>query len=292
MTVPRKADAQEIINHLDLFEREYAADQKRKNWPRFLFHFTDVNNAVKILDSGAIYSRAELKRRNIAIADAASPDVLQVTDDRYKEHVRLYFRPRTPTQYRNEGIRPIGKHELNSHCPVPVMMLFDANDILTRQSTCFSDGNLAAGGTNEYCNAEEFKKMPFEKIYHTGWQDYDDEVKRRRNAEVIIPTELDLSALKGIRCRSQADLETLRNLLSDAAVLKWQSILGVDRLCQKRKTIYRQLLPIMFGEYNWQLPPQMIKREVSEICRENKIGYPETDEYYAVMADIMTKANE
>ncbi|HNW92332.1 MAG TPA: DUF4433 domain-containing protein [bacterium] len=228
MTILRKADAQEIVDHLETLKRQYAADPERKFWPQCLFHFTDVNNAAKILDIGYIYSRAELERRGIEIADAASPDVLHVTDRRVKEHVRLYFRPKTPTQYSNEGIRPKDKQKYGAHCPVPVMLLFDAKEILTRQSTCFSDANLAAAGTNVFSSADYFKKLPFDKIYHMGWQDYDDEVKRRRNAEVIVPTELDLTALKGIRCRSQADLETLRHLLSYDAFMNWHKILGVD----------------------------------------------------------------
>jgi hypothetical protein len=32
-------------------------------WPRFVYHFTDVHNAVNILKVGYLYSRAEAERR-------------------------------------------------------------------------------------------------------------------------------------------------------------------------------------------------------------------------------------
>jgi hypothetical protein len=54
------------------------------------------------------------------IIDNASRNVMANTDPYVRDFVRLYFRPQTPTQYRNEGIRPKNMRELESHCPVPV----------------------------------------------------------------------------------------------------------------------------------------------------------------------------
>ncbi|MCK4449304.1 MAG: DUF4433 domain-containing protein, partial [Anaerolineae bacterium] len=72
-------------------------------WPRYVYHFTDVRNAASIIQSGHLYSRAGAERRNLMKIDNASPQIIQQTRPEHLEYVRLYFRPRTPTQYRNEG---------------------------------------------------------------------------------------------------------------------------------------------------------------------------------------------
>jgi len=78
---------------------------KRKYWPRFAFHFTDILNAVSILKTGAIVSRNYAQQNGIMINDNASSSVIENTSASVENNVRLYFRPRTPTQYYNEGFQ-------------------------------------------------------------------------------------------------------------------------------------------------------------------------------------------
>ncbi len=101
-------------------------------WPRFVYHFTDVRNAAAILQNDCLYSRAEASRLGLMQVDNASAEIIGQTRPEHLEFVRLYFRPRTPTQYRNEGIRPGGRRELSAHCPVPVYFCFDALGVLSR----------------------------------------------------------------------------------------------------------------------------------------------------------------
>ena len=49
-----------------------------------------------------------------------------------------------------------------------------------------------------------------------------------RHAEVIVPGELDLSSLKYIICRSQAEYETLIHLLPQQTRLEWRNKIFVD----------------------------------------------------------------
>ncbi|NOK63725.1 MAG: DUF4433 domain-containing protein [Chloroflexi bacterium AL-W] len=95
----------------------------RKWWPKYIYHFTDVNNAVQIITTGYLYSHAECEKQGIMVVDNASPEIINQTRLDYLNYVRLYFRPRTPTQYRNEGIRPFSKRELDAHCPIPNFLL-------------------------------------------------------------------------------------------------------------------------------------------------------------------------
>jgi hypothetical protein len=150
--------------------------------------------------------------------DSASPDVIDGTRDDVKHYVRLYFRPKTPTQFRMEGIRPRGQlWQEHVHCPVPIFFLFDSADVLTRKDCECTDGNPASwsrvcrqGSTADFLNS-----LPFKKIYHVGAYDPEThpEIKFHRNAEVIIPERLNLSALKYLVCRSPAEKETLLTLL-------------------------------------------------------------------------------
>ena len=147
--------------------------------------------------------------------ETASQEVLDHTEETWKNHVRLYFRPRTPTQYQVEGFRPKGQlGSLQAHMPVPVFFLFDAKDILTRASTKFSNGNLAAHPVVGE-NADYFEAIPFEKVYHDSWMSEGEKanIKFHRHAEVVVPDELDLDALQLVWLRTEAEYKTLLQLL-------------------------------------------------------------------------------
>ena len=68
-------------------------------WPKFAFHYTDVTNAVSILDTGYLYSRVNAERMKIMKNDNASRQVIDMTISEAAAHVRFYFRPLTPTQF-------------------------------------------------------------------------------------------------------------------------------------------------------------------------------------------------
>jgi hypothetical protein len=65
-----------------------------------------MDNAIKILESGQLLSRKKLIEAGEMITDNASAEVIDNTDEAWKGYVRLYFRPRTPTQHNNQGFRP------------------------------------------------------------------------------------------------------------------------------------------------------------------------------------------
>ena len=214
----RKPDAGRIEARLDALRQAKWIGPAREWWPKYVFRFDDIQNAVRILQSGKVLCRAQ---RGEAL-ETASQAVLEHTEQTWKNHVRLYFRPRTPTQYQVEGFRPQGQFgSLQAHMPVPVFFLFDAKDILTRASTQFSNGNLAAnpmvGATADY-----FEAIPFEKVYHDCWMSEGEKanIKFHRHAEVVVPEELDLDALQLIWLRTEAEYKTLLHLLPPAAVKK------------------------------------------------------------------------
>lgn len=226
-----KTDADEIIKFIDDLAEERWLGSIRTHWIKYAFHYTDIRNTVEILIANKLLCRAELEEKGIMPVDNASQTVILQTEKLIKNFIRLYFRPKTPTQYRNEGVRPVGKRWEDSHCPVPIFFLFDLKTILIKDDSQFSQGNLAKFGFQGLCStAEELKTFEFKKIFHTGSfsQSERDDIIFHRNAEIVIPKELDLSALKFIVCRSPAEKQTLLNLLPKDVFKKWSPKIFID----------------------------------------------------------------
>ena len=144
-----------------------------------------------------------------------------------KSCVRFYFRPRTPTQFYAEGVRSQATLDDSdypgAHCPVPVFLLFDSSEVLTRADCRFSKGNPRLGGTL-YSSAKELKALPWNLVYHNTRHDpRRREIPYHKNAEVLIPDMLALDALKYIICRSRAEKDTLLHLLPVAAWEEYHS---------------------------------------------------------------------
>ncbi len=211
--------------HLDHLKKQ-AWLGTRQWWLDYLFHFSDVRNVVSILNEGFLFSRNELQRRGLSWQDAASTEIIEQTDSGFIDYVRLYFRPLTPTAYRNEGFRPKPRQYQTAHCPVPVYLLFDHRAIITLDATRFSNGSLARQNHEVFRSANEYRRLDFKKIYHNQWLSDEEksEIVNARHAEVIHPKAISLDHLRYICCRSQAEYETLRNVLSPVIWNRFRSL--------------------------------------------------------------------
>lgn len=201
-------------------------------WPKYIYHFTDLRNAASVLNSGVICSRQRANRRGLMVNDNASHAVIAGTEPSHLQFARFYFRPKTPTQYRNEGIRSSSHYDLGSHCPSPVYFLFRAEELLTRRDLLISDGNMAAQGVVFGRAGEMFDRVPWEMVYHEGTIRAG-EPKRKiifhRHAEALVPDELPLDdTLRYVVCRSDAERNTLKHLLSESAHSSWSAKLRVS----------------------------------------------------------------
>ena len=220
--VEQKPDAAQIRDALAGLKHEFwvGADERRWWWPDYVFHYTDLRNAVSILKDGRLLSRMRAETEGKLVVSSGSSSVLAGTGTWVKDCVRLYFRPLTPTQYWAEGIQSSAtlarSRYRDAHCPVPVFFLFDSSEILTRADCKFADGGLNKP-SRVFTTARDLRNLPWEKIYHTDAIDpmhfEESDIAHRRNAEVIVPRELDLDALCCIHCRSAAEKETLQHLL-------------------------------------------------------------------------------
>ncbi len=93
----------------------------------------------------------------------------------------------------------------------------------------FTAETLAKPNTQPYRTPEDFRRLPFTDIYHDSWLGpvEKERVIKARQAEVIIPQQMNLDHLKLICCRSLAEKETLRNLLSTSLWNEWNSRIKV-----------------------------------------------------------------
>ncbi len=219
-----KHDADQIRTVLDnLSQLDWVRRSERRWWPRLLFHYTDIQNAVHILSSGYLYSRQHLEDERLLAVTSGSDEVLAGTRSEIKNYVRLYFRPKTPTQFHAEGIKSARNLSRSSypdaHCPFPVFFLFDSAEILCREDSLFSDRGLASWIHQIMSTAQELENLDWPKIYHTGPFDSrkpeEANIVSLRMAEVIIPHRLGLESLKWIYCRSEAEKDTLLYLLTE-----------------------------------------------------------------------------
>ena len=184
--------------------------------------------------------------------DIASPEVIAHTDEAWQDYVRLYFRPRTPTQFSNEGFRPSQQQAYHAQCPVPVYLLFDAVGVLSKPGVLFTDGNLANGAqpTNDL---DSFKSIPFEIVYHDTWFSASERAKivYNRHAEVLAPERLSVSAIRYICCRSQAEYETLLELLPPRTQSQWEA-----------RILVRPGLNLFYGRWSFVEQVEMTKESV------------------------------
>lgn len=224
----KKPDAPAIREFMANLKEQTWLTPDQRSWPDSLYRFEHVEAAASILNSGVLLSRAEAQRRRWLKRDCASADIINQTPVEWKNYVRLYFRPLTPMQYNTEGHRPAEGYSRGASCPVPVVLRFNAANVLTRGTTRFCDGNLAAARVQVGDDARFLTGIPFELVYHNTWMpnDQKEELTFRRHAEAIVPKELRLSALQAVLCRTTAEMETLLHLLTDETRARWAGCIG------------------------------------------------------------------
>lgn len=204
-----------IADHIELWTDSLGAGGRtyRKHWPKCLFHHAPLENALNILREGYIRSRNDPARS--ASRDIAAPGVLSNRREAH-DRVRLYFRPRTPTQFHIEGIRKASEcqYGAETHAPILVMFVLDSRKILALPDVRFSDRNMQSYDARTGDDEQFFQSIPFDKVYHEGGTGGDNSIIGYRCAEVLPTSPLKLSdVLHGIWFRSEPERDTLLHLL-------------------------------------------------------------------------------
>ena len=213
----------------------------RTRWPSFLFRHERVENAAAILRAGTLLARSAVGLGNFV--DVAPAEIIAARSGA-QTFARLYFRPRTPTQYHIEGIRKASELYRDRHAPVLVSFVFRATSVLCNRGTGFSDGNMQSGVADVGNDDAFFGSIPFAKVYHEG--PFVPEsieaagIIHARCAETLVPSPLALAGnLQAVLCRSTAERQTLlhmagplsQELISRIRVFKELGIFGRRCLC-------------------------------------------------------------
>lgn len=196
-------------------------------WPLYLYHFTDVNNAVSIIDKEYIFGRELANDEKLMTSDNASLNVIKITDESVSRYARLYMRPKTPTQFHNEGHKPenIRSGGINANCPVPIFFFLDAEKTLSLEGVKFVEKGLAGHSIDNsiLLNGEEdFSRLNFKKIFHDGPFVPRSDIKQYRHTEIIKQDGIPITKIiRGIACRSIAEKQTLLYLLKKVSLEKY-----------------------------------------------------------------------
>lgn len=190
----------------------------RVRWPSRLFRHETLENAIELLKSGNLLSRSHAA--HVMKRDIAPEDIIDLNDAAH-DYARLYFRPKTPTQYRIEGIRRAEEIWNGKHAPLLYMFVLSSRHILTKENVGFSRGNMQVPGTPVLHTDEEFATLDFRKIYHEGsYPPEEADIKVWRCAEVLCESPLPLAeCMEAVVCRSDAERRTLLHFLGNDAAL-------------------------------------------------------------------------
>jgi ssDNA thymidine ADP-ribosyltransferase, DarT len=190
----------------------------RKHWPTRLYHHAPLENALAILREGVLRSRNDTS--NSHPRDVAAPGVIEATTSAH-DFVRLYFRPKTPTQYHIEGIRKSSDfttYAENAHAPVLIMFGLESRMVLSHPNVQFSDKNMQLTSAQTGDTEAFFAGIPFDKVFHEGNIGGDRSLIDARCAEVLSKSPLVLEdCLREIYFRSEPERDTLLYALGDAA---------------------------------------------------------------------------
>jgi hypothetical protein len=213
----RAADV--VARHIRRATKIVEGSAPRARWPERLYHVTDIRNAVSILKSGAVLSRAAATTQGLAFADAASAAVVENAPWAH-DFARLYFRPRTPTQFWMEGMRmPQERGALGALGCIPVFFIFRAAETLLLPGVQLTAGNASNAGVQTYDSIAGLSKLSMERIYHDGRMSQAEKaaVTHARCAEVLVPEQLGLQSLEAVVCRSVPEYDTLMFRLRGSA---------------------------------------------------------------------------
>lgn len=258
---------------------EIIAEQREKLnpqtgwWPMYLYHFTDIHNAISIIDTGSIYGRHDAIDKHLMQSDNASQSVINITSESVKDCARLYFRPMTPTQYHNEGYKPehIRQGDINANCPVPIFFFLDAAKTLRINGVKFAEKGFAGhNGTDVKSGEEEFAKLNFDKIFHNGAHELGSDITQYRHTEVVrnggLPIE---TVIRGIVCRSVAEKQTLLYILAKNYADKYKKYKKIITYKPELKVFYNNGIFIKNVRYH----EDKLHIELNDPALRYKVGH-------------------
>jgi hypothetical protein len=191
-----------------------------------LYHFTELSNLKGIFDARGLLSRVNLRKNGLwnHIRDSASNEIIKRRESvnlfngrNLSEYVPLYFARRSPMLYVTEGIKNITDHY--PHTVTPVYLVFNPS-VLHSKGVIFADGNASASrtsigiGTDALMGVDmDCVRTSINSIKYKYSNSVYNEIKRKKQAEALVPGILSLDYLMGICFRCEAEMKEGKRIL-------------------------------------------------------------------------------
>ncbi len=186
-----------------------------------LYHFTELSNLKNIIKYGLL-SRDEMERRDLDFHDGAFANIISWRKRiGISNYVPFHLCPKVPMLYRTEGVKK--KSEVNTdmvHIPRPLYILLDLRVLLEKRAI-LTDGHPTA--TNKY-ELKELDKINYDAISGNimcmctyGTPEFD-ELKRKKQAEILIKTQVETHYFEKIYFRSKGELKIARDNLKTSTI--------------------------------------------------------------------------
>lgn len=217
-----RSKVSEIIHNIPELEFYFKLKEQGSKWSGYIYHFTHIQNATKIIQSQTILSRNKAHD----IADAAGT-VVQRRGTSH-DYARFYYRPQTPTQYYNEclgadiDLRNFDQAQKLGlpKCPIPVFFRFNLQEVLlTMKDKCYiSNGNMQTNWAKENPISQMMSSFTFKDLYSTIFDTSDNDWRtyiRYSQQEFLVKDHFDFSNLRDVQIivRSNEDRDQLKALL-------------------------------------------------------------------------------
>ena len=208
----------EIVNDPILQFIDKITEQKSP-WKECVFHFANIDNAVKIIKEGKIKSRKTANQLS-----NSSGKLTYKTRKNPEKFARFYFRTDTPTQYYNEGLFEPNNNEKYRElgypkCPIMIYFKISLQELIFKNrsylNTFLSNGNMQRSRT-KYGRIEDMINNFFYNELFYG-NEFDEINGFYSQQELMFQTEvsiLNLSSLEVI-VQKECDKELLERMLGD-----------------------------------------------------------------------------
>lgn len=225
------------------------------------FHFTHMDNAVKIIRA------MKLQSRNYAegnFSNSAGTNVNRTA----KAHnfARFYFMPKSPTQFYNECLGKDTDDHKYYHkarqlglpkCPLTVFFIFDVEELLTvMPDLCYySNGNMQKDSSKCFKVVENPNRIKAHEIYINERYTFEE-----RQQEFLVEGELDFSKLNNVQicCYDSYQAELLKRELKGT---KWEDVVSVggDKLYERKnkKLIFNETSDSIEISTNYKCPYEL-----------------------------------
>jgi len=179
-------------------------------------HFIARFEVVPSIYERGILCRADAEHLNPP--SIAEPDVLErrrikrVPGGLYLfQYVNLYFDARNAMLYRRQ----------DQWAAIGVVRV--APDVLDLPGAVITDRNAAAGAARFFVSSKGLEALDEEEVY-AEWWDHSRDAKQKRMAEVLVPSRVGPSMLRGVLVRDDASAAMLRTILPDHQVTVDQAL--------------------------------------------------------------------